>query len=113
MEKNISFSIGPLALMERIENKFNLFGIIFEGLGGKAKNLKKSAKLFIYNKLAESIAICRIKEIYPYELFEEIGFIKEPNERAIYRDLARIGKKAQLILEKYQLFLKRNNLVSS
>ena len=113
MEKNISLSIGPLALMERIENKFNLFGIIFEGLGGKAKNLKKSAKLFIYNKLAESIAICRIKEIYPYELFEEIGFIKEPNERAIYRDLARIGKKAQLILEKYQLFLKRNNLVSS
>lgn len=113
MEKNISFSIGPLALMERIENKFNLFGIIFEGLGGKAKNLKKSAKLFMYNKLAESIAICRLKDVYPNELFNEIGFIKEPNERAIYRDLARIGKKAQLILDKYQLFLKRNNLVSS
>lgn len=113
MEKNISFSIGPLVLMERIENKFNLFGIIFEGLGGKAKNLKKSAKLFMYNKLAESIAICRLKDVYPNELFNEIGFIKEPNERAIYRDLARIGKKAQLILDKYQLFLKRNNLVSS
>ena len=113
MERNISFSIGPLALMERIESKFNLFGIIFEGLGGKAKNLKKSAKLFMYNKLAESIAICRLKDVYPNELFNEIGFIKEPNERAIYRDLARIGKKGQLILEKYQLFLKRNNLVSS
>ena len=113
MEKNISFSIGPLALMERIENKFNLFGIIFEDLAGKAKNLKKSAKLFMYNKLAESIAICRLKDVYPSELFSEIGFIKEPNERAIYRDLARIGKKSKLILERYQLFLKRNNLVSS
>jgi transposase len=113
MEKNISFSIGPLALMERIENKFKLFEIIFEDLAGKAKNLKKSAKLFTYNKLAESIAICRLKEVYPYELFEEIGFKEEPNERAIYRDLARIGKKASLILDKYQLFLKRNALVSS
>ena len=113
MEKNISFSIGPLALMERIENKFKLFGILFEDLAGKAKNLKKSAKLFTYNKLAESIAICRLKDVYPSELFSEIGFIKEPNERAIYRDLARIGKKAQLILDRYQLFLKRNNLVSS
>ena len=113
MEKNISFSIGPLALMERIENKFKLFGIIFEGLAGKAKTLQKSAKLFTYNKLAESIAICRLKDVYPYELFNEIGFIKEPNERAIYRDLARIGKKAKLILDRYQLFLKRNNLVSS
>ncbi len=113
MEKNISFSIGPLVLMERIENKFKLFGIIFEDLAGKAKNLKNSAKLFTYNKLAKSIAICRLKEIYPYELFEEIGFNKEPNERAIYRNLARIGKKAKLILDKYQLFLKRNNLVSS
>jgi transposase len=113
MEKNISFSIGPLALMERIENKFNLFGILFEGLAGKAKTLNKSAKLFTYNKLAESIAIRRLKEVYPSELFSEMGFIKEPNERTIYRDLARIGKKAPMILEKYQLFLKRNNLVSS
>jgi transposase len=82
-------------------------------LAGKAKTLKKSAKLFTYNKLAESIAICRLKEVYPFELFEEIGFKEEPNERAIYRDLARIGKKAPMILDRYQLFLKSNNLVSS
>lgn len=113
MEKNISFSIGPLALMERIENKFKLFGIIFEGLAGKAKTLQNSAKLLTYNKLAESISICRLKEFYPYELFEEIGFREEPSDRAIYRNLARIGKKAKLILERYQLFLKRNNLASS
>ena len=112
MEKNISFSIGPLALMERIEDKFKLFGIIFEGLAGKAKTFQKSAKLLTYNKLAESISICRLKEFYPYELFEEIGFKEEPNDRAIYRDLARIGQKAPWILERYQLFLKRNNFVS-
>lgn len=112
MKRNISFSAGPFLLIDKIENKYNLFGILFEALGGKAKHLKESAKLFAYNKLAESLSINRIQEVYPYELFEEIGFKKNPSDRGLYRDLSRIGIKAPLILERYQLFLKRNNFVS-
>ena len=76
MKRNISFSAGPFLLIDKIENKYNLFGILFEALGGKAKHLKESAKLFAYNKLAESLSINRIREVYPYELFEEIGLRK-------------------------------------
>jgi transposase len=112
MEKNVSFSAGPLILMERIEEKYNLFGILFEGLGGKAKNLKESAKLLAYNKLADSIAICRIKEIYPYELFEDIGFKKNIAERNIYRNLARIGDNFKFIMPRYERFLDKNDLIS-
>jgi len=46
MGENVSFSFGPVALMNKIENKYHFFEIIFRGLGGKAKNLKESAKLF-------------------------------------------------------------------
>src|SRR3989344_4690782 len=108
MKRNISFSAGPFLLIDKIENKYNLFGILFEALGGKAKHLKESAKLFAYNKLAKSLSINRINEI-----FEEIGFKKNPSDRGLYRDLSRIGVKAPLILERYQLFLKRNNFISS
>lgn len=112
MKENVSFSFGPIALMNKIEKKFNFFEIIFRGLGGKAKNLKESAKLFAYNKLAESISINRIKELYPYELFEEVGFKQEISERSIYRNLERIGNNYKFLMENYQKFLKINKLVS-
>ena len=93
MKRNISFSAGPFLLIDKIENKYNLFGILFEALGGKAKHLKESAKLFAYNKLADSISINRILELYSSELLSEIGFKENISERTLYRNLERIGKK--------------------
>ena len=112
MKENVSFSFGSIALMNKIENKFNFFEMIFRGLGGKAKHLKESAKLFSYNKLAESTSINRIRDIYPYELFEEVGFTKEIRERSLYRNLERIGDNYKFLMENYQKFLKMHNLVS-
>ncbi|MBI2630574.1 hypothetical protein HYW76_05740 [Candidatus Pacearchaeota archaeon] len=112
MRKNVSFSFGPIALINKIENKFNFFEIIFRGLGGKAKNLPESAKLFSYNKLAEYISINKIREIYPYELFEELGFNKTISDRSLYRNLERIGNNYKFLIENYQKFLKMNNLSS-
>jgi transposase len=112
MRPNVSFSYGPIALMNKIENKFHYFETIFRGLGGKAKHLKESAKLFSYNKLADSISTNRIKDIYPFELFEEIGFKKEISDRTLYRNLERIGKNYRFLMANHQKFLKTNNLVS-
>ena len=111
MRENVSFSFGPLALLNNVENKFNFFEILFEGLGGKAKTLKDSAKLFAYNKLAESISINKIQEIYPYELFEELG-LNEIGNRTLYRNLERIGNNCKFLIENYQKFIKMKNLVS-
>ena len=112
MKENVSFSFGPIALMNKIENKYHFFDIIFRGLGGKAKNLKESAKLFAYNKLAESISINRILELYSFELLSEIGFKDKISDRTLYRNLERIGDKYKFLMENYQKFLKMNNLVS-
>lgn len=112
MKENVSFSFGPIALMNKIEKKFNFFEIIFRGLGGKAKNLKESAKLFSYNKLAESISINKIREIYPYELFAEIGFKEKVSDRTLYRNLERIGNNYKFLMGNYQRFLKVTGLIS-
>lgn len=111
MRENVSFSFGPLALLNNIEDKYNLLEILFRGLGGKAKHLKESAKLFIYNKLAESISINQIQEVYPYELFEELG-LKEISDRTLYRNLERIGYNYKFLMENYQKFVKYNKFVS-
>ena len=112
MKENVSFSFGPIALMNRIERKFNFFELIFRGLGGKAKYLKESAKLFSYNKLAESISINQILELYPFELLNELGFKNEISDRTLYRNLERIGNNNKFLMENYQKFLKMNNLAS-
>lgn len=98
--------------MNKIENKYHFFEIIFGGLGGKAKNLPESAKLFTYNKLAESISINRIMEIYPDELLRELGFNNLVSDRTLYRNLERIGDNYKFLMENYQKFLKMNNLIS-
>ena len=112
MSENVSFSYGPIALMNKVEKEFNFFEILFQGLGGKAKHLVESAKLFSYNKLAESISINKIQDIYPYELFEEIGFKEEISDRTLYRNLERIGNKYKFLMKNYQKFIKMNNLAS-
>src|SRR3989344_8084663 len=111
MRQNVSFSFGPLALLNNVENKFNFFEILFEGLGGKAKSFKDSAKLFTYNKLSESISINKIQDFYPYELFEELG-LKEISDRTLYRNLERIGDNYKFLIENYQKFIKINTLAS-
>src|SRR3989344_2864995 len=111
MRENVSFSFGPLALLNNIEDKFNFFEILFEGLGCKAKTLKDSARLFVYNKLAESVSINKIQDVYPYELFEELG-LKEISERTLYRNLERIGSNYKFLIGNYQKFIKMKNLVS-
>jgi len=112
MGENVSFSFGPIELINKIEDKFHFFEIIFGRLGGKAKNLPESAKLFSYNKLAESISINKIKDIYPFELFEEIG-LGEISDRTLYRNLERIGNNYKFVMSNYQKFLKMNSLASN
>src|SRR3989338_1561797 len=112
MNENVSFSFGPIALMNKIEKKFNFFEIIFRGLGGKAKYLAESAKLFVYNKLADSVSINQILELYSFELLQEIGFKGEISDRTLYRNLERIGNNYKFLTENYQKFLKMNNLAS-
>jgi len=112
MRTNVNFAIGNIALMDKIEDKFNFFGMLFSGIATKAKNLKESAKLFIYNRLCECVSINRLTSVYPKELFEHLKFKKEPKDRTLYRNLERIGMHHKFIISRYQQLVKKNNLVS-
>lgn len=112
MRSNVTFPIGNIVLIDNINLRYNFFNTIFNGISTKAKNLKESTKLFIYNRLGKSVSVNRLKSVYPEELFEQLNFKELPANRTFYRDLERIGNNFQFILENYQTLIKKHNLVS-
>ena len=112
MKTNVTFSIGNVALIDKINEKFQLFSRLFDNIGTKAKNIKNSAKLFSYNRLGDCVSINQLTSVYPEELFKQLGFKDMPAERSLYRDLERIGLRVPFLQERYQEVIKENNLVS-
>ncbi len=113
MNANVTFSIGSIALVEKTNAKYNLFDVLFEHVGGKARNLKQTAKLLVVNRLDKCASVRRIPSIYSKEFFQELGFTDVPAERNTYRNLERLGENFPAILERYQKLAKVNNLVSA
>jgi len=112
MKNNVTFSIGNIALINKVDEKFGIYGQLFSNLGCKAKNIKQSAKLFSYNRLGDCVSINQLTSVYPEELFLELGYKKIPADRSLYRDLDRIGQRVPFFQGKYQEILKKNNLAS-
>ena len=112
MRNNVNFAIGPIALMDKVDHKYNFFGQLFNGIANKAKNLKENAKLFVYNRQAKCVSMRQILSVYPTETFEHLGFKDAPKERTLYRDLERIGLYHKFIISNYQQLIKKNNLIS-
>ena len=112
MKRNVTFSVGNVAIIDKVNEKYQLFNKLFDNLGTKAKNIKNSAKLFCYNRLGDCVAINQLNEIYPEELFTQLGFREVPAERSFYRDLDRIGQRAPFFLDRYQGIIQANGLVS-
>jgi len=111
--ENITYSIGNIALFDKINGKYDYFNRIFRGVFGKAKNTLSSIKLFIYNRLGKCVSVNRLKSVYPAELFRKLDFKEIPSDRTFYRDIERVGKKFQFILERQQRFSKEENLLSN
>lgn len=112
IRENVNFAIGNIALIDKIDSRYNFFGQLFSGIAGKAKNLKESAKLFIHNRLGECVSIHRLTSVYPTEVFERLGFKDGLKERTLYRNLERIGLHHKFVIARYQQLIKKNNLVS-
>jgi len=112
MKQNAAVSIGNVALIEKVNDEYQFFSRIFKGIGGKARNLTSSTKLFIYNRLDECFSINQIINGYSQELFELLKFKKTPSDRTLYRDLPRIGKNYQFIIENYQQLITEEKLVA-
>ncbi len=111
-KNNVTFSIGNVALLDKVNEKFRLFDRVFDNLGTKAKNIKNSAKLLSYNRLGDCVSINQLAYVYPEELFKRLGYKKMPADRSLYRDLERIGMRVPFLQERYQKVIKENNLSS-
>jgi len=113
MRTNVAFPIGNLALIDKIDLHYSFFSKLLGGVCTRAKTLKESAKFFIYNRLGECVSVHRMLSVHPEELLERIGFRKTPSERALYRDLERLGVNYAPILCKYGQLLKQYNLADN
>ncbi len=109
---NASFSIGSIALIDKINAEIGFFDFLFDGIGGRARNLKETAKLLTMNRLGDCVSIHRLTKLNPIEVFRELGFRELPKERSLYRNVERLGELSPVILEKYQKLIKRHDLVS-
>jgi len=112
MKNNVTFSIGNVAVIDKVNEKFGIFDHLFSDLNCKAKNIKQSAKLFVYNRLGDCVSINQLSSVYPQELFSQLGFKENTSDRTLYRDLERIGKRFPFLQDRYQQIIKKNNLAS-
>jgi len=45
--KSITFSLGSVAIIDKVNDSYKFFDFLFDGVSGKAKELKEFAKLFV------------------------------------------------------------------
>lgn len=112
IKENTTLSIGNLLLINKVSDEYNYFDRVFKDIGGKAKDLVPYTKLFIYNRLDECFSVNQIIPGYSPILFEKLRFSNEPKERTLYRNLERIGKNYQFILQHHQEFINEEKLAS-
>ena len=113
MNKSKTFSLGGIIMIEKIEKFFGVFFSIFNGLEGNTEEFIARIKFHVYNKLTHSVSVHQMLSTYPSEAMERLGMKKIPSERSLYRTLERIGKYFPIILERYQVFIKKHGLVDN
>lgn len=108
---NVTYPLGGIVIIDRVEKEFGLFSKIFEGIEGNMKNFVPLVKVHVNNKLTHSVATHQIMETYPKESMEKLGLKGNVAERTLYRVLERIGKFFPILLERYQQFIKEIGLI--
>jgi transposase len=111
MTENVTFPIGNVALIDKIDSQTGFFSSVFEPIMGKARTFIPSVKLLMNNKLGQSLSINRILDFTPPEFQEVLGFKEDISERTLYRTLERCGARHQFILELFQRWIQTQELV--
>ncbi|NCC70799.1 hypothetical protein EOM09_04405 [bacterium] len=109
--QNTAFSIGAIALIDKVNKNHNLFNYLFSNLNTKNKQFIEYVKCLVQNKLDKDVSEHQLLNVYPAETMEFLGFIKQPSERTLYRILESIGEKKEIINQRLIDFLIKNNLL--
>ena len=83
----MTFSLGNVALIDKIDVQTNFFDSILGGLGGRSQTFIPTVKLLINNKLDQSVSVNEILDFTPEELLETFGFEGKVSDRSLYRTL--------------------------
>jgi len=110
---NNSISLGGIGIIDKVEKDFGLVSGIFKGIGGKSKDFEGRVKLLLHNRLTYAVSVHQILPTSSDELFELLGMEDSPSERSLYRTLKTIGQNFSLVHDKYQLFVKKHNLITN
>ena len=99
-------------MIGKVEKEFGLFSKIFDGIEG-GKDFIPQVKLHVYNKLTHSVSVNQMLSAYPEEAMKQLGMREIPSKRTLYRTLERIGRYFPVVLDRYQHFVKENDLIDS
>ncbi len=113
MKRNVTYSIGSVALIDKINEKYSLFDFLFDAGFGRAHEVKETAKLLVANRLDKCVSVHRLLSLHPQEFFETLGFNEVPAERNIYRNVERVGQRFNVLVEQYQRLAVKHDLVSA
>ena len=113
MPKNVTFSLGNIALIDKIDSETDFFESVLGNIGGRSKSFTPAVKLLISNKLNQSVSINKLLDFTPDELLKLLGFDDKLSERSLYRVFERIGENQPVIGERFQRWIQQKNLVDS
>jgi len=99
MAKNITFSLGNIALIDKIDAETDFSESVFGNIGGRSGSFIPAVKLLISNKLNQSVSINKILDFTPAEQLEIFGFEETISNRSLYRVLKRLGDNQPVVLE--------------
>ena len=111
MPKNITFSLGNIALIDKIDSETDFFESVLGNIGGRSRSFIPAVKLLISNKLNQSVSINKLLDFTPDELLKLFGFEDRISDRSLYRVLERVGENQPVIVERFQHWIKQQNLV--
>ena len=111
MKNNVTLPLGSISLIDNIEKEIGLISGIFGNSGGRSKDFIGIVKLFLTNRIDDTVSVHQLLPTSTQEKFELLGISEEPAERSLYRDIQKIGRLFPILIGKYQNVISQNGLV--
>ena len=108
---NVTLPIGSIATIDKIERDIGLISGVFRNTGGKSKDFVGIAKLFLANRIEDTVSVHQLLPTSSKEKFELLGIKEDPSERSLYRGIQKIGRLFPILMERYQNVVLEKGLV--
>ena len=108
---SVTLPIGSISVIDKIEEDTGLISGIFRNSGGKSKDFVGIAKLFLANRIEDTVSVHQLLPTSSKEKLGLLGIGEEPSERSLYRGIQRIGRLLPIFIERYQDTIKKHGLV--